>query len=194
MTRSCPWIDTFVVVFLVTVASGCQERNVAAGGGASEYSEPQPNAALRSFVEGKALDAAWARPEMPTAERVRLVDQVRRIYRDHNYRLIWIDGNRLSERYHQFSKALDAADDHGLPRALYAVPIEDLPGNRMEITAEQAPQLDAKITAAFLRYFTHLAGGRLDPRSLQSLWTLKPEKPDLVAALSGAMKTMTSPP
>ena len=40
----------------------------------------------------------------------------------------------------------------------------------------------------FLRYFAHLTGGRLDPRALQSLWTLKPEKPDLVTALSTAVK------
>ncbi len=56
---------------------------------------------------------------MPVAERARLVDQVRRFYKDQNYQLIWIDGDSPSERYRQFLKALDAADDHGLPRALY---------------------------------------------------------------------------
>ena len=125
---------------------------------------------------------------MPVAERARLVDQVRRFYKDQNYQLIWIDGDSPSERYRQFVKALDAADDHGLPRALYPVPIEEPTGNRVKISAEQAPQLDVKATATFLRYFMHLAGGRLDPRALQSLWTLKPERPDLVAVLSGAVK------
>jgi murein L,D-transpeptidase YcbB/YkuD len=143
---------------------------------------------LQSFVEGKALDAAVAGPDMPAAERTRIIDQVRRIYKDQNYQMIWIDGDRPSERYRQFAKVLDGAPDHGLSRALYAVPIEESSEERVKISAEQTPQLDATITATFLRYFTHLSGGRLDPRVLQSQWTLKPEKPDLVAALSGGVK------
>jgi murein L,D-transpeptidase YcbB/YkuD len=188
MTRLCTWIDTFALVSLVVLTSACQEGGAGARSGIWGHSQPQPNAALQSFVEGKALNAAVAGPEMPAAERTRIVDQVRRIYKDLNYQLIWIDGDRRSERYQQFVKALDAADAHGLPRALYAMPIENPSENRMKISEEQAPQVDAQITANFVRYFTHLSGGRLDPRALQSLWTLKPERPDLVAALSGAVK------
>jgi murein L,D-transpeptidase YcbB/YkuD len=33
----------------------------------------------------------------------------------------------------------------------------------------------------------HLTGGRLDPHALQSLWTLKPERPDLVNVLTQAV-------
>ena len=105
-----------------------------------------------------------------------------------NYQLIWIDGDRPSDRYREFVKVLDAADDHGLLADLYRVPIEDPPDEHAKISAEQAPELDAKATAAFFRYFTHLTGGRLDPRALQSLWTLRPEKPDLVAALVAAVQ------
>ena len=127
-----------------------------------------------------------AGPQMPAAERTRLTDQVRRIYKDQNYQLIWIDGDRPSSRYRQFAKALDAADDHGLPAELYTMPI----ARSVRATAQRFPpnrrrSSTSKSTAAFLRYFTHLTGGRLDPRALQSLWTLKPEKPDLVAALTG---------
>jgi murein L,D-transpeptidase YcbB/YkuD len=188
MARPCTWINTIALVSLVVLTSACQQRSAGAGSGTWGYSQPQPNAALQSFVEGKALDAAVARPEMPAAERTRLVDQVRRSYKDQNYQLIWIDGDRPSERYRQFVKALEAADAHGLPRALYAIPIGNPSENRVKISAEQAPLLDAQITATFFRYFTHLAGGRLDPRALQSLWTLKPERPDLVAVLSGGVK------
>ena len=58
----------------------------------------------------------------------------------------------------------------------------------MKISPEQAPEIDVRATAAFLRYFAHLTGGRLDPRALQRLWTLKPEKPDLVATLTTAIR------
>jgi L,D-transpeptidase YcbB len=188
MAPSCTWINTFALVCLAVLTSACQERSAGSGSGIWGSAQPQPNAALQSFVEAKALDAAVARPETPAAERSRLVDQVRRIYKDHNYQLIWVDGDRPADRYRQFVKALDAADAHGLPRALYALPMEDPSGTRAKISAEQAPHVDAQITATFFRYFTHLAGGRLDPRALQSLWTLKPERPDLVAALLAAVK------
>ncbi len=123
MARSCTWINTFALVSLIVLTSACEERYAGAGSSAWGYSQPQPNAALQSFVDGKALDAAMAGPEIPAAERTRLVDQVRRIYKDQNYQLIWLDGDRPSERYRQFAKALDAADAHGLPRARYTMPI-----------------------------------------------------------------------
>ena len=155
-------------------------------------SQPQPNAALQSLVDGKSLDAVVAGPQMPAAERTRMVDQVRRVYKDLNYQLVWIDGDRLSSRYGQFVKALDAAATHGLPGKLYKAPIDD-PSGSAKISAEQAPELDVKTTAVFLRYFAHLTGGRLDPRALQSLWTLKPEKPDLVIALTTAVRNNDLP-
>jgi murein L,D-transpeptidase YcbB/YkuD len=139
------------------------------------------------LVDGKTLDAAVSAPEIPAAERARLLDQVRRVYKSYNYQLMWVDGDRPSERYRQFAKALASADDHGLPASLYVLPIQDPSQRDLKIAAEQAPDIDVRVTATFLRYFSHLTGGRLDPRALQSLWTLKPERPDLVAALSTAV-------
>ncbi len=178
MKHSCTQIHTFALVCLVTLTSGCQDR-ISRSAGA--------NAALQSLVEGKALESAIAGPQIPPAERTRLIEHVRRVYKDLNYQLIWIDGERPSRRYGEFAKALGAADTHGLPAALYNAPIESQTDNSVKISAEQAPDLDVKTTAVFLRYFAHLTGGRLDPRALQSLWTLKPEKPDLVVALTSAV-------
>jgi murein L,D-transpeptidase YcbB/YkuD len=201
MTHSCTKINTFALVCLVTLASACQERGSGASGGLWGSSQPQPNAALQSFVEGTSLEAAVTGPQMPPAERARLIDHVRRVYKDLNYQLLWIDGDRAASRYGQFVKMLDAAPTHGLPGELYKAPIDDPSAGRAKIAAEQAPgpparhprwggspELDVKTTAVFLRYFAHLTGGRLDPRALQSLWTLKPEKPDLVAALTSAVR------
>jgi len=165
---------------------------VGAGGGMWGSSQPRPNAALQSLVDGTSLEAAVASPQMPAAERTRMVDQVRRVYKDLNYQLVWIDGDRPSNRYGQLVKALDAAATHGLPGELYKAPIED-PSGSTTIAADQAPNLDVKTTAVFLRYFAHLTGGRLDPRALQSMWTLKPEKPDLVVALTTAVSNNDLP-
>ena len=189
MTRSCTRINTFVLACLVALTSACQDRTTGAGRGTWGYSpsEPQPNPALQTFVDSKTLDTVVAAPEMPANERKHLVEQVRSVYKNHNYQFIWIDGDSLSNRYQQFAKALDSADDHGLPRALYPLPIQDPSARDLSIGPDRAPEIDARVTATFLRYFTHLTSGRLDPRTLQSLWTLKPQRPDLAAALSAAL-------
>jgi murein L,D-transpeptidase YcbB/YkuD len=177
MTLWCTKNHAFAVICLVALTSACQDRP----------SQPQPNAALQTLVEGKALESAIAGPQIPPPERTRLTEHVRRVYKDLNYQLIWIDGERPARRYTEFTKVLAAAESHGLPASLYTAPI-DTTEKAPKISAEQAPELDVKTTALFLRYFAHLTGGRLDPRALQSLWTLKPEKPDLVAALTSAVK------
>jgi murein L,D-transpeptidase YcbB/YkuD len=195
MKFSCTQIHTFALICLLTLTSACQERSSGASGGSwwgSSPSQPQPNTALQALVEGKALESAIAGPQIPPAERTRLVEHVRRVYRDHNYQLIWIDGESPARRYAEFEKALGGAESHGLPASLYTAPI-DASDKAAKIAAEQAPDLDVKTTAVFLRYFAHLTGGRLDPRALQSLWTLKPEKPDLVVALTSAVKNNDLP-
>src|SRR5688572_2950170 len=82
MTYSCTRIHTVALICLVLLTSACQERGVGAGRGMWGSSQPQPNAALQSLVDGKSLDAVVAGPQMPGAERTRMVDQVRRVYKD----------------------------------------------------------------------------------------------------------------
>ena len=182
---------------LIGLCTACQERG--AGAGLWSSSEPQSNAALQALVDGNTLGAVIEGPQMPAAERTRLTDQVRRTYKDLNYSLIWIDTDHPSSRYNDVARALAAAANHGLPAELYKAPISDVVSGfsrtrePAKIPAEQAPELDVKTTALFLRYFIHLTGGRLDPRALQPLWTLKPEKPDLVGALTGAVKDKDLP-
>lgn len=173
---------------LIALGTACQGRGAGAGGGFWGASEPQPNAALQSLVSGDTLATFVSGAEMPAPERRRLVEQVRRVYKDQNYQLIWTDGDRPSSRYEEFAAVLATADDHGLPSEHYRLPIDDRSEGRAKISAEAAPEIDVRTTATFLRYFAHLSGGRLDPRALQSLWTLKPEKPDLVVALTTAVK------
>ena len=125
---------------------------------------------------------------MPAAEQKRIGEQVRRFYAGMGYQLIWIDGERPSERYREFESVLEAADDHGLRAEQYRVSLHDPSDGRAKIPHDRAPELDAKTTAAFFRYFSHLTGGQLDPRTFQSTWTLRPEKPELVKALLSAVQ------
>jgi L,D-transpeptidase YcbB len=178
MIRTCTRIVTLLPLFVsVLGVAGCQERGTAA----------EPDNALRALVDSKALEGAVAGPEMTAPERSRLVDQVRRFYKGVNYQLMWVDGSRPANRYAQLVKVVDSAADHGLPPELYRLPSTDASGDWAKIPAEQAAQFDIRGTANFFRYLLHLTGGRLDPHALQKLWTVRPEKPDLVAALIDAV-------
>ena len=182
MRFPCPRIHTLVLALTTLAGAACQERSTGS---------VDANPAVQSFVQSKSLESAVAHPDMPAAERTRLADQVRRFYANVNYRPVWITTDRPSHRFHEFAKALDAAGDHGLEDDRYRVQLSaspDLPDKAARIPQERVPELDAKVTAAFFRYFTHLTGGRLDPRTFQSTWTLRPEKPDLVKALVAAVQ------
>ncbi len=180
MDRTCTRIATFLLCLVAALDfAACQERSRAA----------QPNTALRTLVDGNTLDTIVIGPQMPASERTLLTDQVRRFYNGQNYQLIWSDGERPSSRYAQLENALKSADDHGLPAELYRVPAADLSSEGKMNSAELAAQFDVKVTARAFRYFLHLTSGRLDPRALQSLWTVKPEKPDLVVALTDVVKS-----
>jgi murein L,D-transpeptidase YcbB/YkuD len=191
VTRLCTGIHTLVVsIAVLSAAAACQDKAAGRGGPAarSRYADSQPNDGLRTLIQGSALKDAVALPRMDSAERSRLADQVKRFYDAENYQLIWIDGDKPSNRYRQLLKVLDVADEHGLPRELYKVPIEDPQGEKVRIPAESAAKLDVQTTSAFFRYFMHLTAGRLDPHALESQWTLKPNRPELVAALTDAVE------
>jgi hypothetical protein len=164
-----PWtrIYTLALSFALAITTAaCQERSSGA---------TSPNPALQSFVESKSLESVIDGPQMTAAERTRLADQVRRFYKAQAYQLVWIDGEHPSKHYQELVKVLGTANEHGLPPELYPAPIEQTDGKSMAIPTERAPELDAKATASFFRYFLHLTGGRLDPHALQSLWTLRPQ-------------------
>src|SRR5688572_8587835 len=151
MTGSCTRINTFALACFIALTSACQDRTTGTGRGTWGYStsQSQPIAALQTFVDGKTLDTAVAAPEITADERKRLIEQVRRVYKSHNYQFIWLDGDRLSNRYRQFATALDSADDHGLPRTLYPLPIQDPSARDLSISTDQAPEIDARVTATF---------------------------------------------
>ena len=130
-----------------------------------------------------------AGPQMPAAERTRLVDQVRRVYKDLNYQLIWIDGESPSARYRAVREgARRRRTITASARAVSAADRQSTRERREDFRRSRHRARRSKPRRLSYVTSSHLAGGRLDPRALQSLWTLKPEKPDLVAALTAAVK------
>jgi L,D-transpeptidase YcbB len=179
MTIRCPGIHTVIAAFLIGTMAGCQEPSAGS---------KEANPAVESFIQGKSLLTVVPGPDMPRAEQTRLVDQIRRFYAEVNYQPVWITGDRPSSRYREFAKALDTAATHGLQADRYRVALQHESDEEARISPERVPELEAKVTMAFFRYFSHLSAGRLDPRAFQSMWTLRPEKPDLVKALVAAVQ------
>ena len=96
--------------------NGVQERAAACGDTRSRNRTPRCNRSSRGRRWMLPWHARRCRPQNARGSPIRCGA----FYKDQNYQLIWIDGDRPSERYRQFMKALDAADAHGLPaRALH---------------------------------------------------------------------------
>ena len=179
MHCSCTQIHTLVLACVIPAAIACQERSPASA---------EVHRALQSVVQAKTLGTVVGGPAMPAAELTRLVEQVRRFYGSMNYQLVWIDGDRPSNRYRELERILGRAGDHGLQAERYRLVLQHPSNDRAKIAPESAPEIDVKITAAFFRYVSHLTGGQIDPRTFQSTWAVRPEKPDLVKALTAAVQ------
>ena len=179
---------TLLLAVALLASSGCHSIDSHSSGFfGTGGADPEPNPALQALVDGEGLRALVSGPQMSADERTRLTDQVRRFYATEHYQLIWIDNDRPSSRYAQLTKALAGAAANGLPADLYPVPIEASGDTKLTIEPARAPELDVRGTVSLFRYLLHLTSGRLDPHALESLWTLKPERPDLVAVLSKAI-------
>ena len=189
--RSCTWINTLSLLCLAFVASACQERRGRRRCGRLAAATQRRAAGVRR--KERRSNAAIAGPQMPAAERTRSSIRSGASTRISNYQLIWIDGDRPSS---QIPPVREGARRRGRPR----------PAARASIRCRST--IDSGTTRRFLRSrrrsltparrrhscgtSRHLLGGRLDPRALQSLWTLKPERPDLVNALTTAVKEQRS--
>jgi murein L,D-transpeptidase YcbB/YkuD len=166
-----------VGVLLILGTAACQEQSAGAGRSFWSSAPPEPNPAVLSLVESNTLSRLIQGPEITATERTRIADQLRRFYKAQDYKLIWIDGDGPSSRYRDLVRVLSAAGDHGLPAELYPTSIDP-----------PSPERDVQTTATFFRYFLHLTGGRLDPHTLQRVWTLRPQKADLVDALANGVR------
>ena len=150
-------------------------------------------AALKALVEGRQL-AAIIRETDRGAGVKRLNDQVRRFYRDQHYQLVWIDDGRPTRRFNELQDAIAEAAAHGLDRTEYDLaPAAGAMNASVRASTDSgrtspAPELDVRITATFFRYFLHLTGGRLDPHAFEQLWSLRPQRPDLVKVLADAVR------
>ncbi len=120
----------------------------------------------------------------------------RAFYEERGYMPAWIDGDRTTEQMKALVRDLHVADSHGLESARYGVAeferIRDESQTRMRGTrfsAERVPELDAKLTYAYLRYAADLLAWGTSPSQVSKDWLTSPKKEDLAARLKAALET-----
>jgi murein L,D-transpeptidase YcbB/YkuD len=115
-------------------------------------------------------------------------------YEAREYTPAWIDGDRPTPQLDQLLEVLRSAAQHGLEPADYGV--DDLHAARAaadekwfgaRFEPERIPELDLRLTYAFLEHAADLLGWRHSPRSIDKSWLATPKKVDLADQLGAAI-------
>ncbi len=137
------------------------------------------------------LGAGGCRRDDPTAQQIRVTlssangtstagprwKLLQQVYRDRDYRPLWLDGAKLEGRARDLIETLCHAEREGLRAADY-----DLAGLGTDLTrlrdAKNASPaalaaLDLRLTKDFLDYGADLLAGRLDPRAVDDGWYIR---------------------
>lgn len=117
-------------------------------------------------------------------------------YRDRQYRPAWIDGTEPAPQMVDLLQQLKLSEQHGLDPERYGVTgftrIVDESQTRFRgtrIDPARVPELDARLTYAYLRYAADLLGWSSSPREVRPDWIAKRPDQDLAASLAEAVST-----
>lgn len=107
----------------------------------------------------------------------------------------WIDGDNPTPQLDELLAALKDADLHGLELARYGY--HDLAAARAKadddwigatFAREEVPELDLRLTYAFLTYAADLLGWRTSPRTIDRNWLASPRTADLLDELRAGLE------
>jgi murein L,D-transpeptidase YcbB/YkuD len=115
-------------------------------------------------------------------------------YESRGYLPAWIDGVETTPHWKDLVQQLKYAEAHGLDPALYGVAdfeaMRDESQDRWRGTQfpmERVPEMDARMTYAYLRYAADLLGWTRSPRDVHRNWLTDTKKEDLAARLTEAI-------
>src|SRR5688572_11048016 len=118
---------------------------------------------------------------------------MQQVYRDLDYRPLWIDGGKLRGPARDLIETLCHAEREGLRAADY-----DLAGLRAELVrlrAEKDPSprtiaaLDLRLTRSFLDYGADLLAGRLDPKAVDNGWYIRARRASIDTILRSSLRS-----
>jgi murein L,D-transpeptidase YcbB/YkuD len=118
----------------------------------------------------------------------------KQFYEAREYAPAWIDGDRPTEQLDQLVDVIGEADAHGLDPQEYGIQqLRDARAAAEEawigarFAHERIPEIDLRLTYAFLEHAADLLGWRLSPRAVDPSWLAAPKKVDLVDRLEAAL-------
>ena len=177
--RSC-WTIASAVVLVVVSASvqGC-------GRGVDNATHA---AAIRSLT---AAVPPWV-GRSSIDRRLWKIEQA--FYHSREYLPAWVDGVKTTPQWKDLIQQLKYSDTHGLDPARYRVSEFEqlreqsrtsLGGTRFPV--EQVPELDVRMTYAYLQYAADLLGWTHSPRDVHRDWLTDAKNEDLAARLTQAI-------
>ena len=124
----------------------------------------------------------------------RLWEVERAFYESRGYLPAWVDGDQTTEQWKDLVQQLKYSERHGLDPASYG-PQEfeqlreqsqtKMSGTRFPV--ERVPEMDAKMTYAYLRYAADLLGWTRSAKQVHAAWLTTAKKEDLAARLEQAI-------
>jgi murein L,D-transpeptidase YcbB/YkuD len=115
-------------------------------------------------------------------------------YESRGHTPAWVDGVETTPQWKDLIQQLKYSVAHGLDPSRY--PIEEFESLReqsqtklkgTQFPVERVPELDVKMTYAYLQYAADLLGWTRSPREVHQHWLADSKKEDLVARLSDAI-------
>jgi murein L,D-transpeptidase YcbB/YkuD len=118
----------------------------------------------------------------------------RAFYEKRQYLPAWIDGDGTTPQLKDLIQQLHYSEKHGLEPARYRIAefdqVREDSQKKMQGTVfpvERVPELDAKMTYAYLRYAADLLGWSSSPQQLDRNWLDNPKRDDLASRLERAV-------
>src|SRR5215217_4349054 len=118
----------------------------------------------------------------------------RQFYEARNNLPAWIEGDTASPRLGALLDALKHSADHGLDPARYGIDrfrqiVSQAEENKGRYDLASIPQLDARLTYAYLQYAADLLGWSGNPRAIHTNWVRANNKADLAQQLANALSS-----
>jgi murein L,D-transpeptidase YcbB/YkuD len=124
----------------------------------------------------------------------RLWEVERAFYESRGYLPAWVDGDQTTEPWKDLVQQLKYSERHGLDVASYGPQefeqLREQSQTRMSGTrcpVERVPEMDAKMTYAYLRYAADLLGWTRSAKQVHNAWLAAPRREDLAARLEKAI-------
>lgn len=119
----------------------------------------------------------------------------RQFYEERGYKPAWIDGDRTTAQMKDLLQQLEYSERHGLDPADYGVADFQAERDRSQTRTKgtrfqlsRVPELDARMTWAYLQYAADLVGWRHSPNDISANWLASPKQEDLLARLKSAVE------